>query len=298
MTNVNTISQNNLLFPKNYNYKYFYEPKPNSEIIESLQWMGLDYSITNTINADGLNQISNYVTTKSAGTYRIITIGDSFTYGQNVNTKDNYPTQLENLLNSQFKCKNINKFEIINLGVSGYDISYTIERLKLRGLKYNPDLVLFLLINDDFYRYDEALIPLFKKFENQEKNTGEFDKLNKEGKYYYAWKKAQSLIINQTGGEDAMLKAQIKNLSKIKSVYNGPLALLTSPLLDRNVKVSLSEFTNNRNDTYFYNNLPDIYTRNEFFFPDKHPTAEGYKTIVSSIYKYITNNNVIPCQKF
>lgn len=293
----NPIPQKTLLFPKDTDYKYFFEPQPNTNQEINLSWMGLNYSITNNINADGLNQLKNYPATKSAGTYRIITIGDSFTYGENVNTQENYPSQLENLLNTKMQCKNIKKIEVLNLGVGGYDVPYAVERYKLKGQKYNPNLVLWLFIGDDLYRADEELLPLSQKLEAQEKATGEYQKLVKQGVYYQAWTDAENQIINQAGGKDAMLKLALKNLNTFNQFYKGPLVTLTFSLVDNGVKNTLREFASERKDTYYYGNLPNIYTQPNLYLPDKHPSAQGYTVIANNLYDYLTKNNIIPCQK-
>ena len=56
---------------------------------------------------------------KNKDTFRIITLGDSFTFGMYINTKDNWTELLEDKLNSDMGCKNISMFEVINLGVGG-----------------------------------------------------------------------------------------------------------------------------------------------------------------------------------
>ncbi len=259
--------------------------------------MGLNYSVINHINADGLNQMQDYPATKSAGTYRIITIGDSFTYGENVNTQENYPSQLENLLNSKLQCKNIKKFEVLNLGVGAYDIPYTVERYKLKGQKYSPNLVLWLFIGDDLFRADEELIPLAQKYEDQEKTSGEYQKLTKKGIYYQAWTDAENKIINEAGGKDAMLKLQLANLKQINTLYTGPLIVFTFPYNQQSIIDTLKEFVNSRKNTYFYDGLPDIYQNSNLYLPDQHPSSQGYTAIVNNLYGYLTQNNIIPCQK-
>ncbi len=103
------------------NLKYFYEPKPDNSEIWKPDWLGKE--IKNQINSDTLNDREYGAEfKKSDGTYRIITLGDSFTYGLYVDTYDSYPKVLESILNSRLSCKNISKFEVVNLGVYAYDI--------------------------------------------------------------------------------------------------------------------------------------------------------------------------------
>lgn len=72
-----------------------------------------------------------------------------------VNTNENFSEKIEHHLNSKYKCGVINNFEVINLGVGGYDAEYVIERFIRRGIKYNPDLVIWLLNNWNLEKINE-----------------------------------------------------------------------------------------------------------------------------------------------
>jgi hypothetical protein len=107
------------------------------------------------INASGLRD-KDYPLQKKAGVYRIVVLGDSFTFGMGVNLEDTYPKRLEKIL--QAKDPNI---EVINFGVIGHDMWQYYETLKRRALSYHPDLVILALFpGDDFYEsvapYDES----------------------------------------------------------------------------------------------------------------------------------------------
>ena len=76
-----------------------------------------------------------------------MTLGDSFTFGVYVNTEDNWTELLEDKLNSiKNICPNTDHFEVINLGVGGYDIEYAAKRYINRGKVYNPNIILLLLV--------------------------------------------------------------------------------------------------------------------------------------------------------
>ncbi|HRN70508.1 MAG TPA: SGNH/GDSL hydrolase family protein, partial [Candidatus Woesebacteria bacterium] len=133
---------------------YYYEPNPNS--VEAVNEWG-PYKGKYTINKDSLNERFEYAIDKPKNTFRIITLGDSYTYGLYVDTKDNWTEQLEDILNSKIQCRAIETIEVINLGVHGYDIQYANERFELRGKKYNPDLVLWLIKSDDLIQLNEVM---------------------------------------------------------------------------------------------------------------------------------------------
>ena len=136
--------------------KYFFDLEPNQ--ISTWSASFLKKPITTVYNHDGLNDTKNYSIEKEPGTFRILTLGDSYTFGHFVNTKNNWTEILENKLNEKPICRNIKNFEVINLGAPGYDLTYEVARYKKTGQKYNPDLVIWMLV--EFGRINEKKIPL------------------------------------------------------------------------------------------------------------------------------------------
>lgn len=91
----------------------------------------LDYSV----NSDGLRDYERDV---SEDSYKIVVLGDSLTYGSGVNLEEIYAKILEKKLNEL----NEKKYEVFNLGVSGYGTAQEVESLRVKGLKYDPDLII------------------------------------------------------------------------------------------------------------------------------------------------------------
>jgi lysophospholipase L1-like esterase len=75
---------------------------------------------------------------KPKGTRRIVGIGDSTLFGLGVREQDAYLRQLEALCND----KSGWKVEVLNLGVPGYNSAQELEMLRVRGMAYDPDLVI------------------------------------------------------------------------------------------------------------------------------------------------------------
>lgn len=90
-----------------------------------------------------------YSLAKPKDTYRIIGIGDSFTFGSSVKLEESYLKQLESMLNPGDRKI---KYEVINLGVPGYDLENKLEILTKKGLAYHPDLVIIQLYVDDWLK--------------------------------------------------------------------------------------------------------------------------------------------------
>jgi lysophospholipase L1-like esterase len=69
-------------------------------------------------------------------TQRVIVLGDSIAFGNNLPLEDTFTFQLQQRLVSQRR-----DVEVLNFGVGGYDTLQEVSLLETRGLKYHPDLV-------------------------------------------------------------------------------------------------------------------------------------------------------------
>lgn len=78
---------------------------------------------------------------KPSGTFRIAIMGDSLTEGQQVGQDQTYCAVLQKLLNSDI-ADNGRKYEVLNFGVSGYNLGQEYLRLKTLALRFQPDLVI------------------------------------------------------------------------------------------------------------------------------------------------------------
>lgn len=73
------------------------------------------------------------------GVIRIVCLGDSSTFGMNVEEADTYPRQLAALLDEAQP----GRFEVMNLGVPGYTSRQGLELLRREVLGLQPDVVTF-----------------------------------------------------------------------------------------------------------------------------------------------------------
>ena len=83
---------------------------------------------------------------KPPGVFRIVVVGDSVTFGLLCDAGSAYPKQLESLLNEQ-ATGGAPRFEVLNLGVTGYNISQVVEFLRVVGTRYEPDLIVTVELN-------------------------------------------------------------------------------------------------------------------------------------------------------
>ncbi|MFO8057137.1 MAG: SGNH/GDSL hydrolase family protein [bacterium] len=75
---------------------------------------------------------------KPEGVFRVLVLGDSFTFAWGVKRERTYPALLENLLSSARSPK----VEVINMGISGYGTKDEVNLLLNRGVPLEPDLVI------------------------------------------------------------------------------------------------------------------------------------------------------------
>jgi hypothetical protein len=97
------------------------------------------------INEDGLRG-PRRVRPKPKGVFRLVTSGDSIAFGYGVREEATFPRALERRL---WDLSSSPRFEVVNLGVGGYNAWHELELLKGVGLTYEPDLVIVqFCIND------------------------------------------------------------------------------------------------------------------------------------------------------
>lgn len=80
---------------------------------------------------------------KPHGTRRIVAIGDSFTFGDQVETDETFSARLEEMLPGT---------EVLNLGVRAYCVGQMLLKLSAIGTRYDPDVVIFAVYGPDYLR--------------------------------------------------------------------------------------------------------------------------------------------------
>ncbi len=150
-----------------------YEPKPGG--------YSLIDGVENRISQQGLRD-REFQIPKPDGIFRIITLGDSVTYGLGVTAEATYPKVLESLLNTIASSGSL-RCEVLNMGVNGYKTTQEVAHLTAHGLRFEPDLVILAYnLNDpgDFSRE----LPYFRQWQSQQWN----------GTHQSPWKKIRSLL--------------------------------------------------------------------------------------------------------
>jgi len=108
-------------------------------------------TLTYRVNAQGFRGPPALLP-KPSGSFRVVGLGDSFTFGTGVREPDTYLAVLRRELGGP---------EVLNLGVMGYSTANEVALLAARGPALEPDLVLIGLVLNDIgdVRFHEAFAP-------------------------------------------------------------------------------------------------------------------------------------------
>src|SRR5262249_42635873 len=94
-------------------------------------------------NSRGLRGKSGFSYGKSSNKSRIVILGDSFTFGDEVSDNETYAYYLQEMMPD---------VEIINMGVHGYGHDQMLIFFKEEGIKYNPDFIILGFLPMDMSR--------------------------------------------------------------------------------------------------------------------------------------------------
>ena len=102
-----------------------------------------EFSAEFSINQQGWNSHHKLYSINKNNKTRIAVIGDSYIAGLEPGYKNAIPYLLEQKLGS-------NKHEVYNFGIGGAHLSQYLHMFNKEALKYNPSLIIFLVIHNDF----------------------------------------------------------------------------------------------------------------------------------------------------
>jgi hypothetical protein len=277
-----------------------YELIPNTKVQYDGAWVKLNKTTIETVNSDGFRG-RDYPVDKMKDVYRIIILGDSFTFGAGVNDNETFSYYLEQKLNS-LRLNN-EKFEVLNLGVGGYNTFQEVECLKVKGLKYRPDLVIIAHHGNDVENVseieqvrDEMYADYINGNENITNNT-----------FYSAWAYFQNKAF-----EIVYSEIEKQSFDKVFENVRQPMENLYNISLQENFSLMIMHFPNgykhNEQAEKLYNfsdeksicylDFTDIYDI-ENLYPqimhpqDAHPNPYAHSVLADYIIKKMRECNFI-----
>ncbi len=285
--NVVIINKSSTVPSNDESLKYYWSYSANHDEEDYQPWLG--YNVTYHINNDGLNDLKDYSIEKSQDTYRIITLGDSFTFGHYVNTKENWTEQLEIMLNNVSDCKYKN-FEVINLGMPGFDVQYIVQRYKELGQKYDPNLILWFESGSGFTRFNELLQPLINDCTNNmlgsdsEERSSESSNLKEV--YDFCLQDASNQVNERPAKElDGMLQ------KAYQSFFNLPTASNVITFFYKGEELDVGRMSDMFPQETFVSLVPNNFDIDRL--SDGHPNKSGHANIAKSVFEYLENQKTI-----
>ncbi len=115
--------------------------EPNAEY----RHKSADMTTTFRINAQGMRDDRDFAYAKPLGVKRIVSLGDSFTIGYEVDVDRTFSSVLERELRAAG-----HRVEVLNAGVSGFSNAEELLYLERELIRYAPDLVLVSFYGNDF----------------------------------------------------------------------------------------------------------------------------------------------------
>lgn len=105
---------------------------------------GLPYRVT--VNNLGFRGTGIIPMEKPPGAYRILCLGDSYTFGAYVDDDRTWPAQLGATMDGRVPGR---QAQVINAGISGFTIEDELAFLKEHGLSLSPDMVIVAFVLND-----------------------------------------------------------------------------------------------------------------------------------------------------
>jgi hypothetical protein len=284
------ISQENILSATSDHLFHFYESSPSSVISYKPTWS--PNPIRHTITKDTLNERYEYSLEKPHNTKRIITLGDSFTYGLFVNTEETWSEYLEDLLNKNIPCPNIAKYEVINFGMTGYDARYSAVRFKERGMQYNPDTIIWYIKDDDIEEIRDITYSIIKEYVIQQRmfpiNSSKSDVELYEQGYY----EAQKDLMKQYSQSDIYLY-HTQSFSLVTSIFDGALYVINGFDYSGNSEKFLQNIQQTSHTIKIFDKLLSEFSLKSVTNTpyDFHLNSLGHRIIAEKLYFRLVEDN-------
>lgn len=298
------INKENVEMRPEKNLEHYYEWRPNQVIKYTPDW--LPEPVIKRTNEDGIISDVNYSTEKPRGVFRIIAIGDSFTEGMYVGAKDTYPAKLEMILNTMNNCPQNNEYQVVNLGVGGYDLEYAAHRFTTKGAKYNPDLVIWLMKDDDFVQraeIDWSIEQEYLRFvtEDLQGNLDNFPLYKRWAGELHRGGGLQEILHQIAVKEQLAAKAhrnytpyQEIAIDSVVSASQFPTVLATFKETNSEFRARMLLWEKTKSNLYFFGDIPTLLDEKENFEPeDGHANAAGNQKIALAIYHELQNKGLL-----
>jgi lysophospholipase L1-like esterase len=264
--------------------KFYWEYHPNDEVKDEAEW--IEEAVYYSINNDGFNDVHDYQVEKPANTFRIIVLGDSFTFGNYVNTQFNWTEVLEKRLNESEQC-GYERVEVINLAMPGFDVQYLVRRFRDKGLRYDPDLVIYFESGTGFTRFNEIIAPKSKSCQESNPELNDYIDCLHKIEYDFILEYTFDLRLEMLLVFFEELFRYVDQDNMLFFYYDTYFNTYTHLEKDKEEQAKAIESLENQFPMGQY--LPIIpyqQVDSDYKFSDGHPNKKGHEQIAEYIYNY------------
>ena len=220
------------------------------------------------INQQGLR--SDRIENKNSGKFRILTYGDSETFGWSINTNNSWQRQME-LIDSNV--------EVLNFGIPGYNAENVADHMQYTIADFHPDMILYFFNKNDFYPAFNFNPILSHSYTYLIIRMGIYNLFKEKRK---AWRKSPE------GGK--FLQTQVKRMIALSKQHDAPLYVL---VMHWKYVKPLQLIANTHNDTIKIINIEE--TVDKFETIDAHLTKSAHAALAKHLCKQISNTSTGKC---
>ncbi len=128
--------------------------RPNIDSVELIYPLRPYHLYTNSVGLRNVDELDD-----NPAVFRILAIGDSFTFGFYVHNEETWPARLEEVLN-QIQSRRV---QVLNAGVPGYTIADSLAYLRDKGLALEPDMVILGFYTNDIFDMEPVMRQYFAR---------------------------------------------------------------------------------------------------------------------------------------
>jgi lysophospholipase L1-like esterase len=196
---------------KSPNRRLVYENRPGAQVTVKSG----DRTAVRRTNSSGFRG-EEFTLEKRSGVFRIAAVGDSVTIGLYLDHRDVYPKVMERILNE--RNREACRYQVYNMGVTGYNVEQEVELIRTRVLDYGPDLITIgYVFNDDDVGQDAGL---WSHFTRSSLRTWDFLRLR--------WMELEERIRSKS-----LTERSFEELSELTAERGVPVLVVAFPLFDR-----------------------------------------------------------------
>jgi lysophospholipase L1-like esterase len=297
-----------------------FKPRPHSHLTGRSESDEFDFDLRH--NSLGFRDVEHPLT-KEPGTFRILGLGDSFTYGGGATFEESYLWQLEQALNRRGGRQQ--KVEIIKAGVPRFYAEPERMMLEHYGLQFRPDLITVAFVPNDvidaYFGLDSVALDGAGFLKTREAaELGDLGSLLFQHSHacrlvlrgYVAWRTSKKFtprmdeVYRANGFHEAdwqKIEREYDRMADLAASINAKLVVINIPQIgpwtpERKYPGERLAAWARRRGAGFVDTLPAFERHPDpqsLYYPiDKHCTPAGYALVAEAIYGYLTENKLVP----